>query len=202
MASGAISRGAVRAAAFVSAALALAFTVPLGWRALVLHAALIAIAWSYNAVLKSTVVSFLPYAVCFGLLPALVTLARPEPLWPVAWVIAAGALLGTGAHFANVLPDLEDDRRTGVRGLGHRIGRLPTILVTWVAFASADVVLAVGLAFSPVAIVGLAIGLTVAVIGVVLAVTRPPTRWQFRLVILGAFVDVVLLVLSGPAILG
>jgi 4-hydroxybenzoate polyprenyltransferase len=202
VASGAISRGAVRAAAFGCAALALAFTVPLGWRAFLLHAALIAIAWSYNAVLKSTVVSFLPYAVCFGLLPALVTLARPEPLWPVAWVIAAGALLGTGAHFANVLPDLEDDRRTGVRGLGHRIGRLPTILVTWIAFASADVVLAVGLAFSPVAIVGLAIGLTVAVIGVVLAVTRPPTRWQFRLVILGAFVDVVLLVLSGPAILG
>ena len=130
IASGMISRGAVRTAAFVSVALALAFTVPLGWRAFVLHLALIAIAWSYNAVLKSTVISFLPYAVCFGLLPALVTLARPEPLWPVAWVIAAGALLGTGAHFANVLPDLEDDRRTGVRGLGHRIGRLPTILVS------------------------------------------------------------------------
>ena len=85
------------------------------------------------------------------------------------WVIAAGALLGTGAHFANVLPDLEDDRRTGVRGLGHRIGRIPSILVTWIAFAGADVVLAVGLAFSPIAIVGLVVGMAVAAIGIVLA---------------------------------
>ncbi len=199
---GTISAGTVRTAALVSVGLALAFTAPLGWPALALHAALIAIAWSYNAVLKSTVVSFLPYALCFGLLPALVTLSRPEPLWPVAWVVAAGALLGTGAHFANVLPDLEDDRRTGVRGLGHRIGRIPAILVTWIAFACADIVLAVGLGFSPVAIAGLVVGFVVAAIGIGLALTRPPTRWQFRLVILGALVDVVLLVLSGPAILG
>ena len=29
---------------------------------------------------------------------------------------------GAGAHFANVLPDLDDDARTGVRGLPHRLG--------------------------------------------------------------------------------
>ena len=35
---------------------------------------------------------------------------------------SAGALLGAGAHFANVLPDLDDDAATGVRGLPHRLG--------------------------------------------------------------------------------
>ena len=30
---------------------------------------------------------------------------------PASWAMAAGALLGVGAHLANVLPDLEDDRR-------------------------------------------------------------------------------------------
>ena len=50
-------------------------------------------------------------------------------------MIGAGALLGVGAHLVNVLPDLEDDRSTGVRGLPHRLGRTgagvlaPVILV-------------------------------------------------------------------------
>jgi len=36
---------------------------------------------------------------------------------PRASVSAAAALLGLGAHFANVLPDLAGDAATGVRGL-------------------------------------------------------------------------------------
>ena len=64
----------------------------------------------------------LPYAVSFGLLPAFVVLALPgrrrrRPGWS-----RRARLLGAGAHFANVLPDLADDARTGVRGLPHRLG--------------------------------------------------------------------------------
>ena len=58
---------------------------------------------------KSTIWSWAPYAVAFGLLPAIATLARPTPRWPEPWAIAAGALLGVAAHFANVLPDLATD---------------------------------------------------------------------------------------------
>ena len=41
---------------------------------------------------------------------------------PPLWLPLAGALLGVGAHFVNVLPDLADDAATGVRGLPHRLG--------------------------------------------------------------------------------
>ena len=58
------------------------------------------------------------------------------------WITAAGALLGAGAHFANVLPDLEDDARTGVRGLPHRIGRVGSLVLTWVTLLAAALSLA------------------------------------------------------------
>ena len=66
--------------------------------------------------LKATVWSWAPYAVCFGLLPAVVTLSLPGSPRPAWWAMAAGALLGVGAHLANVLPDLEDDRATASAG--------------------------------------------------------------------------------------
>jgi 4-hydroxybenzoate polyprenyltransferase len=79
--------------------------------------------------------------VAFGLLPAVVVLALPGHPLPPVWLVGVGALLGTGAHLANVLPDLEDDRATGVRGLGHRLGSTwsgvlaPCLLVTGSALA-------------------------------------------------------------------
>lgn len=78
--------------------------------------------WAYNLVLKRTAWSAVPYAVAFGSLPAVVTLALPDPQLPGAWTVAAGALLGVGAHLLNALPDLADDAVTGVRGLPQRLG--------------------------------------------------------------------------------
>jgi 1,4-dihydroxy-2-naphthoate octaprenyltransferase len=114
--------------------------------------------------------------------------------------MAAGALLGAGAHFANVLPDLDDDARTGVRGLPHRLGRVPTIVVTWLALLAAAASLAFGIGLNtPVGIAGLAIALAIAVAGLVLGMRRAPTRILFRLVILAAIVDVAMLVISGAS---
>ena len=192
-----ISPEAVRTAAFACAVVAIAFTVPLGVEVTLVHLLVLALAWGYNAGLKNTPLSFLPYTVCFALLPALVTLARQQPAWPAGWVILAGALLGTGAHFANVVPDLDEDRRTGIRGLPHRIGARGSLAITWIALAAAAVVIAVGTDFTPVAVVGLIVGLVLAVIGLIGGLTRPSGRWIFRLVIVAALVDVVVLVLSG-----
>ena len=122
VASGRIGATVVRNAAFVSALVAVALTIPLGWRATVVHAAFIISAWSYNAGLKGSVISVAPYIVSFGLLPLIVTLCLPQPALASPWALVAGALLGVAAHFANVLPDLDDDRATGVRGLPHRVG--------------------------------------------------------------------------------
>jgi len=196
VARGDISPALARNLAFAFALLALALTVPLGATALVVHTVVLASAWSYNALLKNSVLSPLPYLISFGLLPALVTLSATEPAWPSGWVIAAGALLGLAAHFANVLPDLDDDRATGIQGLGHRIGGRASAVVAFVALGAASVSLAVELGFSRVALVGLAVGLAIAAWGLVLALSGRFGRTLFRLVIAGALVDVVLLVVA------
>ena len=107
--------------AAIAVAASLALAAALGPVSLVIDAAMTAVAWSYNLGLKSTVWSGATYAVAFGLLPSFSASALPgHPLarWPVT---IAAALLGLGAHFANVLPDLAEDARNGVRGLPQRL---------------------------------------------------------------------------------
>lgn len=200
VARGDISPAAARNAAFATAAAAVLLTIPLGWSATVIHAAFIMSAWMYNARLKNSALSVLPYIVSFGILPAIVTLARAEPAFAAWWVVAAGALLGAGAHFANVLPDLDDDAATGIRGLPHRLGRRGSVVVTWVALLAASVSLAFGLGFDAIGIAGLGVSLVIAAVGLVLGL-RGAGRGLFRLVIAGAGVDVALLVLAGSRML-
>ncbi|CAN5263401.1 UbiA family prenyltransferase [soil metagenome] len=202
VAAGRISATTVRTTAFVTAALAIALTVPLGWGATAAHAAFIISAWSYNAGLKGTVLSVLPYIVSFGLLPLVVALSRPEPALASPWAMLAGALLGVAAHFANVLPDLEDDRATGVRGLAHRAGPRTTGLVIAGALAGASLSVVLGLGDAQAyGWTGLALSLALAVLCAALVIAGRSTRLVFRLIIAGAVVDVVLLALSGGRIL-
>ncbi len=110
----------------ISAAVAAALTVPLallsGPKAAAVAALGLASALAYNWLLKFTAASVVPYAVSFAALPSFVVLGLPGAPTPPMWLVLAGATLGAGAHFANVLPDLADDARTGVRGLPHRLG--------------------------------------------------------------------------------
>ncbi len=96
---------------------------PLGWRSAAVHLGLgVACGHAYNVRLKATQLSWLPYAVALGSLPAVVSLAGPARGWPPAYVLLAGACLSVGAHLLNALPDLADDAATGVQGLPHRLG--------------------------------------------------------------------------------
>jgi 4-hydroxybenzoate polyprenyltransferase len=202
-----VARGQVpvataRAVAVGCAVASMALTVPLGWGATVAHAVFLGSAWAYNAGLKSTVVSLVPYLVSFGLLPAIVTLSLPEPRVAATWAIALGALLGAAAHFANVLPDLVDDDATGVRGLPHRLGARASGFATFAVLAAAGIVGFVGPdRFEPIGLVGLIVSAAIAVIGTTLVLTRPPSRLLFRLIIVAAIVDVVVLATSGTALL-
>lgn len=200
---GEVTVATVRAVAWVSAAASVLLMLPLGVPAALAQAVFIASAWGYNAGLKGTAASVVPYIVSFGLLPVIVTLSLPDPSGAAWWAIAAGALLGVAAHFTNVLPDLEDDRRTGVRGLPHRLGRRVSGLVTFVALATATVLVVAGAMVTPPVLgwVGLLLGLAVTVLGGVLVVTRPPTRLLFQLIIAGALINVALLALSGEAVI-
>lgn len=166
-----------------------------------LHVVAVASAWAYNLRLKSTPVSVLPYAVSFGLLPAFVVAGRPGHPVPPAWLILAGALLGSGAHFANVLPDLADDLRTGIRGLPHRLGPVGSRTSAAGLLVAASAVVAFGPPGRP-GTPGLA---TVAVSAVVAAGglwlgRRPGSRAAFLSVLVLALVDVALLLSAGQSI--
>ena len=198
-ATGAISVAVVRASAWITAALALALTVPLGWPALIAHTVFILSAWHYNAWLKKTAFSVLPYVISFGALPSLVTLALPDPGLAAWWATATGALLGVAAHFANVLPDLEADRATGVRGLPHRVGARVSAVVIAVALVAASVVLFVGAVSVPALL--LALGVALALACAVVAIRGSATRLLFRLIIACALFDVAVLAVSGTGVL-
>src|SRR3954465_15398727 len=116
LATGAIGEGTVRAACIVALLLTVPLSFACGVVAGAVHLLFVACGWAYNLWLKSTVWSWVPYAVAFGLLPVFVTGAPPPPAWPPPWGPAVGALLGVGAHLVNALPDLEEDAATGVRG--------------------------------------------------------------------------------------
>src|SRR5664280_2528861 len=144
-----IAAGAVSATVVGGAAVtALILDVPLcllsGPRAAAAYLIGVVGGWAYNIRLKSTAVSVAPYVVAFGLLPAFVTLGLPGHPWPPWWALTAGALLGAGAHFANVLPDLDDDARTGVRGLPHRLGGTVSRVLAAGLLLAATVMLAFG----------------------------------------------------------
>ncbi len=203
IATGHIAASTVRTAAWVAVIVAIVLTIPLGWPATIAHVVFIVSAWGYNLGLKSTVFSVAPYIVSFGLLPLIVTLSRAHPAGASGWALAAGALLGVAAHFANVLPDLEDDRATGIRGLPHRVGPRTTGLVIAAALAGASASIVLGPGPAPWYLyAGLGVSLVLAIGCAVLVIRRRSTRLIFRLIIVGALIDVVLLVLSGPRLLG
>ncbi len=119
-------------------------SVALGPAAAVVHLVAVAAGWWYNLRAKRTAYSVVPWALAFGLLPAVVTLARPLVRWPAWWALVAGGLLGAGAHFANALPDIEDDRRTGVGGLPQRLGRRRSVAAATTLIAGGVAVVAIG----------------------------------------------------------
>ncbi|MFE4856780.1 UbiA family prenyltransferase [Streptomyces sp. NPDC056670] len=199
--------GAVTPRTVATAALcALALCVPLslvnGLSAGAVHLAGVALAWAYNLGVKRTPLSWLPYAAAFGLLPAFVTLGLPTHPWPPGWAMAAGALLGVGAHAANVLPDVEDDLTTGVRGLPQRLGARRARLMAAIPLLAASAVLV----FGPSTPVGPPEWSGLAATGALaVAITLPPpsgphSRLPFVAALLLALLDVALLVMRGGAL--
>jgi protoheme IX farnesyltransferase len=190
----------LRTAALVAAGACVPLSLAMGWRAGILHLLAVAVAWAYNVRLKSTVLSWLPYALAFGAIPSIVTLGLPgSPVAP-AWATAAGALLGVGAHLANVLPDLADDAATGVRGLPHRLGERWSAALSAVLLLVATAVLAFGpKRAGALGLVALAGAAAVTAVGLALA-RRAGSRAPFRAAIIVAVVDVALLLAGGSSL--
>ncbi|HET8600757.1 MAG TPA: UbiA family prenyltransferase [Segeticoccus sp.] len=199
VASGRVSERTVRWAALCALALMVPISLALGWLPAVVHALCVAMGWAYNAGVKATVASFVPYAVCFGLLPAVATTALPGRPWPPWWMVATGALLGLGAHVLNVLPDLEQDRLTGVRGLPQRLGRRAASVVAPLLLLAATVVVAFGPPGppGPVAWGGVGVAALLGGQATLTALRRHRSSWPFRCALLIAAVDVALLLYHG-----
>jgi len=141
----------------------------------------------------------LPFAIAFGLLPAIATLARPDPRWPAAWAIVAGALLGIAAHVANVLPDLRADEATGVRGLPHRLGARVSVAVGPVLLLGATAAIVLGAATRLGAWRWAVLGgcAVAAALAAGAGLTRPSSRVFFLATVLVAMADLALFGLSG-----
>jgi len=177
---------------------ALVLSAPLGAGLVAAHAIALASAWAYNAGLKSTPFSIVPFLLSFGLFPSFATLAGPDPALAAAWASLAGAALGAAVHLTNVVRDLDDDRRTGVRGLPHRLGARWSVLIAAagivvgalaVLLGPADGVDAVGAVFFAAVVL-------VAVVTAVLVLVRPPGRAVFQSTMLAALLLAAQLVIT------
>lgn len=208
IAMGVLSRRLAFGVAAGAVVAALALSAPLGPGMLAAQALVIAGGWAYNAKLKSTVLSLVPFLVSFGFFPSLATLSAPEPALAPLWAGIAGAALGAAVHLTNVLPDLDDDRATGVQGFGHRIGVRASAVLAVVGILIGAAVVLLGPVDGDLAAVpwhgwGFAgAAVLVAVATGIRCVVRNPDRTVFRLVMLAALLLAAQLVATGSALTG
>ncbi len=195
---GEVSKKLVRNASLVSAFTALLLASSLGWEAALLMVLMLIVGWSYNLGLKSNALSVVPYAVGFGILPIFVTLSLDPVQLPLWWIILSASLLGISGHFANALPDLFDDRETGVKALPHILGQKSSAIVIATAAGSASLlVVTQSTTLNPTfAWVGFALTMLLALVASALALRAQPPRLIFHLLIGATFVNVVLLMLG------
>jgi 4-hydroxybenzoate polyprenyltransferase len=175
---------------------ALALSVPLGvWLTLLTLVGLSG-GLLYDAGLKYTAFSWLPFAIAFPTLPLWAWAgASPGGLFPpqLAWVVPVGAVLVLGIHLADTIPDISRDTGSGVRGLAHRLGKERALALCWGAFA-ASIILTLGLwAVIPYNLAwylpGLALGAILILSGVALYLRDPSRDRHMTLLLeLGALV--------------
>jgi 4-hydroxybenzoate polyprenyltransferase len=112
---------------------------PLGFVGGGLSVLAIGLAVAYNFYFKFTIFSWLPYAIAFGALPSCMALSKEQA--PELWMWLGGALLGTAAHFLNVVKDMDEDRVSGIKGLPQRLGTKASFVTAIALIALAAVVI-------------------------------------------------------------
>lgn len=201
VAKGSLTASLVRNSSFAAGGAAFLVAGLLGWESLGWMVFMLVVGWAYNLGLKATAFSVLPYAVGFGILPVFVTLSLPVSQVPPAWVVVVAALLGVSAHFANTLPDLLEDKATGVRALPHIVGQKISALViaATAIFASIIAVYQSDTLAPIVGLFGLVATILLAGIASALCLRQSPPRVIFPLLVLASLVNAILLMLGvGP----
>jgi 4-hydroxybenzoate polyprenyltransferase len=196
---GAVARRVVLVAAVVALGLSTALAFGLGVTPGLVHVAMVAAGWAYNAGVKSTVASGALYLIGFGLIPVFSATALPAHPWPRLWTVIVAALLGLGAHFVNVLPDLDGDLAHGVRGLPQwvalRAGPFAVRLIAFVLLVTASAVITLAAQFGVLAVAALTVSLGLAGVGL-----RAPGKTPFFTAMAIAALDVALFVANGSGL--
>lgn len=199
LARGDLSVRAVWVAACASAVAGLAMALFIGPVTAGLYLLVVAPGWAYNLGLKSSLWSGVMYLLGFGPLPAYAASTLPGHPAPRVSVTVAAGLLGLGAHFANVLPDLAADRAAGVGGLPQRVaarwGPAAVRAAAVITLLAASALLLAGASRRWVAVPAL-----VAAVLLALASARGTGRVPFLAAIGIAAVDVALFAAGGEAL--
>lgn len=201
VARGEISVRSLWGAAVVSVVAALAMAAAISLLTMGILALLVGAGWAYNLGLKSTPWSGVMYLLGFGPLPAYAASTLPGQPAPRFWVCVAAGLVGLGAHFVNVLPDLAADLSSGVRGLPQLVaarwgpGAARAAALVLLLSASALLVVEASPARRWVAVAGLCVSCVLAVAG---AVGTGRTPFRAALAIAGA--DVAVFVFGADAL--
>ena len=98
---------------------------PLGFKGGLVYMFGISMGVAYNFYFKYNVFSWLPYALAFAALPSCIAISKD--VTPPVWMWLGGALLGSAAHFINVIKDIDQDRASGIGGAPQRIGKRNSI---------------------------------------------------------------------------
>lgn len=188
----------LRAGSLIAAGLALVVAFSMGLASGSLMILMLIVGWSYNLGMKLNWSSAVPYAIGFGTIPIFVGLSAPAPFWVQAWVVVVAALLGVSAHFANVLPDILEDKLTGVKALPHILGQRASALVISTTALVATVLVVTQsrhLDFT-IALIGLVVTVVLVGLASLLSLRPTPPRVVFPLLMLASLVNVVLLMLG------
>ena len=192
---GLVSVAQLRTGSLIAAALALLSSFAMGLGSAVLMIVMLAAGWAYNLGMKLNWTSVIPYAVGFGTIPIFVGMAAPEPFWVEKWIVLAAALLGVSAHFANVLPDMQADRLTGVRALPHLLGQRLSAIVISVSAMVATLLVVTQSENLPAEAAVAGLTATVVLVGLasVFSLRKQPPKLAFSLLIWASLVNVILL---------
>jgi 4-hydroxybenzoate polyprenyltransferase len=100
---------------------------PLGFKGGLVYMFGISMGVAYNFYFKFNIFSWFPYALAFAALPSCIAISKE--ITPQVWMWLGGALLGSAAHFINVIKDMDQDRASGIGGAPQRIGKRNSIVV-------------------------------------------------------------------------
>ena len=106
---------------------------PLGFKGGLVYMFGISMGVAYNFYFKFNVFSWFPYALAFAALPSCIAISKD--VTPPVWMWLGGALLGSAAHFINVIKDMDQDRASGIGGAPQRIGKRNSIVVAGLLIA-------------------------------------------------------------------